>query len=626
MSEPSDDPNAPQPQPSPPAVHPPSPRLVPPNRLRLSLVWLVPIAALVIGLSLLVRTVLATGPQIAIEFNTAEGLEAGKTEVRYKEVVIGRVQSVSLREDRRKVIVTVQLDRQAASVARADTQFWVVRPRIGTGGVSGLGTLLSGAYIGVDAGTSDEARDRFDGLEAPPFILRGEPGASFVLVADDLGSLDVGSPISYRRTRVGRVVGYALDPKRDELTVKVFVEAPYHTLVTPQTRFWNTSGVDLTLNANGLTLDTQTLASVLAGGISFERMGTPAGTVAGPALQASADGSRFMLFNDRKAALAPPDGEPVPVRMVFDQSVRGLVVGAPVDFLGVDIGVVKRITLLRDARRGRFPVEVSAELYPLRLGSLRDDLLAAAPSGPGQPGVASRPAGVDDDRLAIQRLIAKGLKAQTRTGNLLTGQLFVALDFFDSAGVPPGSEGAVAAAASAPSAKADAKLSRAERRARRDARRLAAAQAAAQAADAQGVLTLPTMPGTLSELQPQLAQIVQKLSQVPFDAIGRDLQATLVQARAALKDAGTAINQLTPEAQATLRGVQGSLTRAQVAIDRLDRNLLDENAPVQRQTEQTLAEVQRAAASLRALADALQRHPESLLRGQPADPPLSRKP
>lgn len=640
MSGPTDDPQAPPPPPpqpsrpptidapSPPTADAPPPRLVAPNRLRLSLVWLVPIAALVIGLSLLVRTVLATGPQIAIAFNTAEGLEAGKTEVRYKEVVIGRVQSVSLREDRRKVIVTVQLDRQAASVARADTQFWVVRPRIGTGGVSGLGTLLSGAYIGVDAGTSEEARDRFDGLEAPPFILRGEPGASFVLVADDLGSLDVGSPIYYRRTRVGRVVGYALDPKRDELTVKVFVEAPYHTLVTPQTRFWNTSGVDLTLNANGLTLDTQTLASVLAGGISFERMGTPAGTVAGPPPQASADGSRFVLFNDRKAALAPPDGEPVPVRMVFDQSVRGLAVGAPVDFLGVDIGVVKRITLLRDARRGRFPVEVSAELYPLRLGSLRDDLLAATPSVSGPPVDAARPAGVDDDRLAIQRLIAKGLKAQTRTGNLLTGQLFVALDFFDSAGPSPGSAGAVAVAAgaSAPSAKADAKLSRAERRARRDARRLAAAQAAAQAADAQGVLTLPTMPGTLSELQPQLAQIVQKLSQVPFDAIGRDLQATLVQARAALKDAGTAISQLTPEAQATLRGVQGSLTRAQVAIDRLDRNLLDENAPVQRQTEQTLAEVQRAAASLRALADALQRHPESLLRGRPADPPLSRKP
>ena len=185
----------------------PAPRLLPPRRLRLSLVWLVPLAALLIGGSLLVRSWLATGPRIEIEFSTAEGLEAGKTEVRYKEVAIGRVEAVALREDRQRVIVTVQLDRSAASLARQDTQFWVVRPRIGTAEVSGLGTLLSGSYIGVDAGSSEEERARFTGLEAPPFILRGEPGSSFVLLANDLGSLDVGSPIYYRRARVGRVAG-----------------------------------------------------------------------------------------------------------------------------------------------------------------------------------------------------------------------------------------------------------------------------------------------------------------------------------------------------------------------------------------------------------------------------------
>jgi paraquat-inducible protein B len=224
-------------------------------------------------------------------------------------------------------------------VAVEDTTFWVVRPRIGVGGVSGLGTLLSGAYIGVDAGISGNSRTEFIGLEAAPYILRGEPGASFVLRAADLGSLDVGSPVYYKRTRVGRVVGYTLDPARDELLVKIFVEAPYEKLVTPQTRFWNASGVDLSLSAGGLTLNTQTLTSVLAGGIAFAQ---PADAPKSPA---AASGSQFQLFNNRKAALAPLDGPALPVRMVFEQSLRGLNPGAAVDFLGVEIGNVSAVAL-----------------------------------------------------------------------------------------------------------------------------------------------------------------------------------------------------------------------------------------------------------------------------------------
>ena len=583
----------------------PPPRLEPPNRLRLSLVWLVPIVALVIAASLLVRSVLATGPRIEIEFNTAEGLEPGKTEVRYKEVVIGRVEAVALREDRQAVVVAVQLDRSAAAVASQDTRFWVVRPRIGTAGVSGLGTLLSGAYIGVDAGTSEERRERFVGLESPPLMLRGEPGGSFELSAEDLGSLDVGSPVYYRRTQVGRVVGYGLDPQRDELTVKVFVEAPFHSLVTPETRFWNASGVDLTLNAAGLTLDTQTLASVLAGGISFER---PPG--AAPQAAAS-DGSRFTLFANRQAALAPPDGLAVPVRMVFDQSVRGLSIGAPLDFLGVDIGVVRKITLQRDARRGRFPVEVRADIYPLRLGSLRDALLEARAAGL-PPGSQTDAGGSDLD--AIQRLVAQGLKAQMRTGNLLTGQLYVALDFFRDG------DGGAAAPAATQAVPERARLSQVERRRAERRSRVEARRAALEAqARADGILTLPTMPGTLSELQPQVARIVDQLSRIPYDSIGRKLDGTLGQASAT-------IDRLSPQAQRALAEVQATLQRAQASLDRLDRNLLDETAPMQRQSEQTLAEVQRAAQALRVLADYLQRHPESLIRGKPADAPLSARP
>ncbi|MEO8278465.1 MAG: MlaD family protein [Ideonella sp.] len=592
------------------------PRVVKANRLRFSLVWLVPIIAIMIGASLLIRNYLETGPEIEIEFTTAEGLEAGKTEVRFKEVAVGRVERVSLRDDHKRVVAIVRLDRSAATMAREDTQFWVVRPRIGTAGISGLGTLLSGVYIGVDEGVSEVERTHFSGLESPPFILRGEPGSSFALVATDLGSLDVGSPIYYRRTKVGRVVGYSLDPKQDELTVKIFIDAPYNQLVTPQTRFWNASGVDLTLNANGLTLDTQTLSSVLAGGVAFDRLPSELTQAA------AADGSRFMLFNDRKSALAPPDGEAVRARMVFNQSIRGLAVDAPVDFLGVEIGKVSQITLQRDVRRRRFPVEVVVDLYPLRLGSLRDALLAAPATGdsPQAPAESTDPVRTKG-KLAIQRLVAQGLKAQMRTGNLLTGQLYIALDFFSRGDTESATAPKVVAKKAG---KADDKrLTRRERRERREERAARLADQAADQAAANGIITLPTVAGTLSEIQPQVAQIVEKLSRIPFDTIGRDVQSAVGKADQAMGKADQALGRLTPEALKAVSELQATLAKAQTAIDRLDRNLLDENSSVQIQAGQTLAEVQRAAQALRVLADYLQRNPQSLLRGKPADEPLS---
>jgi paraquat-inducible protein B len=550
----------------------PRPKVDRPRRLGLSLVWLVPIVALLVAGSLFVRTVILVGPRIDIEFATADGIEPGKTDVRYKEVVVGKVQTVSLRGDRKRVIVTVRLDRSAAGLAVKDTQFWVVRPRIGAGGISGLGTLLSGAYIGTDAGVSEESRDSFIGLEGPPFVLRGEPGSVFVLRADDLGSLEVGSPVLYRRTRVGRVVGYTLEPALDEIAIRVFIEAPYHTLVTSQARFWNASGVDVRLSASGLAFNAQSVATVLAGGVAFE---LPPGV---PKAEPARPDSRFVLFNDRRAALAPEDGVPIPVRMIFDQTARGLAENAPIDFLGIEIGRVRTVSLDYDAKRQSFPVRVMAEIFPLRLGAVRGALFS----------------GIDGDPAAelnvLKRMVEKGLRAQLRTGNLLTGQLFVALDF-----VPKANK--------------------------------------ATATVTDGTLEMPTVPGTLSEVQSQVAEIVQKMAKVPFEEIGTNLAATLGQAnkaiaqltpeaRKALAEASAAIGDLTPEAKKTLAEVERTLARAQASLDSLDRNVTNPNAPLQRNVEETMEELNRAAKSLRILSDYLQLHPESLLRGKPGDPAL----
>jgi paraquat-inducible protein B len=547
----SDDVDSTPPPPPPPSAASPLPPPVTRKWHGPSLVWLVPLVAVGVGAALLIRAVLSTGPQVTIDFLSANGLRPGRTEVRYKEVVVGRVEAVTLSEKRDHVQVSVRLDRSVANIAVEDTRFWVVRPRIDTAGVSGIETLFSGAYIGVDAGVSPKEERHFTGLENPPFVLRGEPGRGFVLRTEDLGSLDVGSPIYYRRNRVGRVVGYNLDPLIDELWVQIFIEAPYDKLVNGQTRFWNASGVEVTLNSSGLKVDTQTIASVLSGGVTFER---PQGT---QGLPPAPDGSRFRLYDDRKAALAPPDGPPLRVRMVFDQSVRGLDIDAPVDFLGIEIGTVKAIRLDYDGKRKRFPVEVEAEIFPTRLGAVREAL---------------RREGDDDkrrDTALLQRLVESGLRAQARTGNLLTGQMYVALDF-------PG------------------KVARA-------------------ALDTETAIpAIPTVPGTLSDVQPQIAEIVAKVNKVPFDEIGRNLNQTLSQAR-------MAIEQLRPEAQASLADVRRTLQSVQDTLQRADRHLLDPSAPLQRNAEQTLLDLQRAAQSLRVLTDYLQRHPESLLRGKPDD-------
>jgi paraquat-inducible protein B len=560
MAAPDDEP---PPSGEPPAA-PAQPLVVRKNRLRLSLVWIVPIVAIIAGVILGARTWLGTGPTITIAFRTAEGLDPGRTEVRYKEVVVGRLQRVELSDDRERVLATVTLDRSAASMAVEDARFWVVRPRIGAAGISGLGTLLSGSYIGVDAGVSVKSQRRFIGLETPPFVLRGEPGRAFVLEARQLGSLEIGSPLYYRRARVGRVVGYELDPVNDALTVQVFVESPFERLVTTDSRFWNASGIDLALDAKGLTVNTESLVSVLAGGIGF---GQPPGTALAPQ---APSGHHFRLHRDRRTALRAPDGPALLVRMVFDAPMRGLEVGAPVDLLGFEIGTVQQMTLQYDAQRRSFPVEVMAELYPQRLGKLRDQF------------AAGRPAAVRADAWFVKRLVDSGLRAQVRSTSVLTGQHVVALDF-----VPRAGPGAFDPAASPP--------------------------------------TLPTVEST-GDVQQQVADIVKRLERVKFDEIGAQLQELLTSARRSsdtlqqtLANANTMIDRLTPEAQQALAEVRKALVSAQSALASLDRNVAQPDAPLQRNANQTLVELQRAARALRVLGEYLQQHPESLLRGKKVD-------
>src|SRR6202049_592342 len=288
------------------------------------LVWAVPIVAAAIGISLLIRNWENAGPRITISLLSGEGVQVGKTLGKYRGVAVGRLSAVDLSADHQTVVVSVDLSKDAASLLRADTQFWIVRPRIGVGSVSGLDTLLSGVYIGMKTGAATLGERRFVGLENPPALSHGPRGRELQLHAARAGSLGVGAPVYFRQFQVGRVIDENLLPD-GSTRVTVFVEAPYDDFVKPVTRFWNASGIDVRLGADGLNVQTESLAAVLAGGLAFDD--GPAEAV--PA--AAGVPGEFTLYKNEAEAMAPPDGDPHYVRMRFSQALRGLDVGASVE-------------------------------------------------------------------------------------------------------------------------------------------------------------------------------------------------------------------------------------------------------------------------------------------------------
>uniref|UniRef100_C5CN01 Mammalian cell entry related domain protein n=1 Tax=Variovorax paradoxus (strain S110) TaxID=543728 RepID=C5CN01_VARPS len=528
----------------------PAPRVVRRREWLPSLIWLIPIVAALVGVMLVVRILMQRGPEIVLTFNTAEGLEANKTAVKYKDVQIGTVQSLKLARDRSHVRVTVQLSKEAESFTAEDSRFWVVRPRLDTSGISGLGTLLSGAYIGADAGVSNETASEFKGLEVPPIVTRDASGQQFLLRATDVGSLDVGSPVYFRRIKVGQVAAYELDGDGRGVTLRIFVNAPYDKFVGVNTRFWQASGIDAQLSASGFTLRTQSLATILLGGIAFQAPDDAMGPLA-------KENTAFTLAQDETAAMKEPDGPPQTLLMYFNQSLRGLTPGAPVDFRGVVIGEVKSIGVEFDRAEREFRMPVLVQVYPDRLRRRA-----------GESGVESR--ATQQERLRF--LAEKGLRAQLRNGNLLTGQVYVALDFFPKA----------------PPARIDV---------------------------TKNPIELPTIANSLDEIQSQVQEIASKLNKVPYEQIAADLRTTLASLNKTLASTEQAVNRintdLTPELAAAMKDVRKTVNSA-------ERTLADDS-PLQQDMRQTLRELTRAAGSVRVLTDYLERHPESLLRGKPDD-------
>ena len=524
------------------------------KRRGISLVWLIPLVAGAIAIWLAYTTLQEKGPQITVMFDNAEGLEAGKTQVKYRNVEVGLVDEVALSEDLSHIVVTASLDKTMEPHMKEGTRFWIVRPRVGFGGVSGLGTLLSGAYVELDPGEGQPAHD-FVGLAEPPPITSEVPGTQFVLRTDKLGSIGRGAPLYYRSIRVGQVLGYELAEDKRGLTVKVFVDAPNDQLVRPSSRFWNASGVNVSVGADGVDVAMELLEALLAGGIAFD---TP--DIDQPGEPAAA-GTAFPLFASLRAVTEAGFTQHIPYLVHFDGSVRGLRAGAPVEFRGIRVGTVTDVRLEIDAKQDTVRIPVTLEIEPQRFGVER---------------------GAGEQRYVVMAaLVERGLRAQLKSGNLLTGELMIDLDFHPDS--PP------------------AKL------------------------DRSGTYPeIPAVPAQLEALEASVTAVLSKLAALPLPDLVADLRQTIqgVEAMVSSPDTKQAVAALTQAAVrldgliATLdQGLGPLFVQAQSTLASAD-GLVGAKSQARYDLNALLKELTGAARSIRVFADYLERHPDALIRGK----------
>ena len=517
----------------------------------ISIVWLIPIVAALIGGWIAYKAFSEIGPTITISFETADGLVAGKTKVKYKNVEVGLVEDIVLDEKLDSVLVTVQMDKGSEEYLTEKTRFWVVRARISAGSVSGLDTLLGGAYIGIDPVAGGKFIKKFTGLEKAPVVTSDQPGQHFILKADRLGSLNVGAPIYFRQIKVGEVVQYELAEDDTSVDFKVFINAPHHIKVTENTRFWNASGVDVSLSSEGLDVEMESMVSLLIGGIAFEvredeEKGEPA-----------AENTVFKLFHNHEAAYEKKLTIKERALLYFDGSVRGLEQGAPVEFRGIRLGQVLDINAEYNQKTLEFKIPVLIELEPERLG------------GP------YREMAMKERLSQLDRLVANGMRAQLKTGNLITGKLYVEMDFYPDA------------------AKEEARMS-------------------------GKYPVIPTIPTSLDQLTKDVKALLAKMNQFPMDQIGKeltkslaDLDKTIIQAEQTLKT----IDHLFAPDSPIPQDLQKVFHQAEATLKTID-HMFAPNAPLPQELQQALQEMSRATRSLRVLADYLERHPEALIKGK----------
>jgi paraquat-inducible protein B len=533
----------------------------------------VPLVAVAIGAWLAWDTLSKEGPTIKISFDSGEGLQAGQSQLKYKDIVFGTVKSLALSPDQTHVVVTVATTHEAKPLLTDGTIFWVVKPRLFAGNISGIETLLSGSYIGMlpAANARDSKRD-FKGAEDPPVLGAHVPGRTFLVKSKRIGSVSVGSPIFFRDLSVGEVLGWDIADMAEYVTIHAFVRAPYDSYVHDQTRFWNASGVSIKLGGTGVDVQMESLKALLLGGVAFETPVRDIQTAETP------EDHVFPLFADRDTANAASYTRKIPTISYFSGSVSGLAPGSEVTVHGLKVGEVTDVRLIYDAAKDTVLAPVRYEIEPERV-----------------VGVGQRVFKTDAE--SVQALLKGGLRASLQSASLITGQQNVALDFVTDAPtaevlmdgpdyVVPATEGSGFAGLTASATELLNKVN--------------------------------TMP--FDQIGKNLDGILKSVNDV---AQGPQMKKALTELAGMIASAQNMVQNLNsglspaakqlPEVTA---GLQKTLANANKLVLSLDSGYGD-NTKFNRDMDRLLAQANDALRSIRALSDLLARHPEALIKGRP---------
>lgn len=527
-----------------------------------SIVWIIPIVAALVGGWLAYKTISEKGPTITITFKDGGGLEVEKTKIKYKSIALGTVKSVDLISDLSGVVVTAELSKPSEPHLTENTKFWVVRPRIGVGGISGLDTLVSGAYIAIDPSPGSPVRT-FTGLENPPGVTRDEEGAQFQLLAENLGSNSPGAPIFFRDIQVGRILNTTLQEDGTGVVMDIFIEAPHHLRIRDTSRFWQISGFEISMGAEGLDVKMESLASLLSGGIAFD---TPA--TAGGSSEPSQPGTVFKVFKNFSSIKEETYVLTRSFLVNFDGSVRGLSVGAPVEFRGIKIGSVSDIAVSLNPKTLEIKIPVLIDIQPERITTPQV--------------MQSR---VSEDKYAIMKhMVKRGLRAQLETGSLLTGQLFVQLDFH-----PDLPQKELVMTGKYPE--------------------------------------IPAVPATMDQVRRTVTDVITEIRRLPLDKIAKGILETVEGGNRLVNspDIQKAVHNLNVALGNVEKLTEGLDRQVDTLASSLDKTLVtvqktlqvaDPNSPAAVNMNSALKELAAAARSIRVLADYLEQHPEALVKGK----------
>jgi paraquat-inducible protein B len=541
------------------------------HKSRLPLIWAIPVVTVIIGAWLAWSTISQRGPLITITFETAEGLQANQSHVRHKDVDMGVVQKVSLSPDLKRVQVTVRMNREAEPLLTDRAQFWVVRPRFFAGAISGLQTLFSGSFIDLLPATEGgEMKRDFVGLENPPVLQSDVPGRTFLLKAERIGSLNLGSPIVFRDLEVGEVLGWDVGEMARDITVHAFVREPFDKYVRDNSRFWNASGAKIQLGANGLQLQIESLRAVVLGGITFDTPDDPAITEESPVNQS------FTLYPNDDAAASSSYKRAVQFVANFTASVSGLSVGSPVTLHGLRVGEVSSVSLVYDRGLDNVMAPVHFSMEPERIALL--DL----------------PKDRDLD-VRLSNLVQRGLRVRLETSSILTGQKQLAIDLYHDAG--PGQLTKQGDAYVVPV--------------------LGGGSDDIATAAASLVNRLNNIPfeSIGNNLNLTLAAVNALVNDKQLGESVTALRATLASTQVLVNNLNNGVAPAMQRLPAIASGLEDSVKRTDKLIGSLESGYGGDSR-FSRDVGRMMSQLSDAARSIRVLADLLSRHPEALIRGR----------